>query len=155
MKNLTGKVVTATLADHSFIVEAQLKMALETENLSLDPSTVEKGVLAVLQDEHKGQYYVFKGDDLKTYGCLLTIPEWSDWRNGKVLWIHSVYVSEEARGNGIYKKMYEFLKEKVLEDKNLRGLRLYVDKTNLRAEKVYQKCGMSNEHYSLYEWMKS
>ena len=42
----------------------------------------------------------------------------------------------------------------VRESDQYAGLRLYVDKTNLRAIDVYQKLGMSDEHYHLYEWLK-
>ena len=37
----------------------------------------------------------------------------------------------------------------------LRGLRLYVEKKNQPAQKVYRKLGMSDEHYHLFEWMKT
>ena len=30
---------------------------------------------------------------------------------------------------------------------------LYVDKTNTSAQKVYEKLGMENHHYEMYEWM--
>jgi predicted GNAT family acetyltransferase len=39
-------------------------------------------------------------------------------------------------------------------DPDLRGIRLYVDKTNAVAKAVYQKLGMNGEHYQMYEWMK-
>jgi ribosomal protein S18 acetylase RimI-like enzyme len=42
----------------------------------------------------------------------------------------------------------------VEESKDLRGLRLYVDKSNANAQKVYEALGMSGEHYHLYEWLK-
>jgi hypothetical protein len=37
-------------------------MALETENLSLDRPTVEKGVAAVFQNPSLGDYYVVEAD---------------------------------------------------------------------------------------------
>lgn len=71
-----------------------------------------------------------------------------------MLWIHSVYVQPEFRKNGVYKALYAHLKQMVAESHDLRGLRLYVDKTNLSAQKVYESLGMSGEHYHLFEWMK-
>lgn len=139
--------------DASFIIDAQIAMALETENFKLDFKTVELGVHAALSDFHKGKYYVAESNE-KLLACLLTIPEWSDWRNGTVLWIHSLYVVPDKRGQGIYKLMYEHLKEMVNNSTEYRGLRLYVDKTNLPAQKVYHKLGMSAEHYAMFEWMK-
>ena len=147
------KIRPGLLFDIPVIADYQIKMALETENTKLDPPTVEKGVSAVFDDPGKGKYWLaeVKGE---VVGCLLTIPEWSDWRNGTVLWIHSVYVKPEFRKHGIYRKLYGHLKTMVDESKDLRGLRLYVDKTNVTAQKVYESLGMSGEHYHLYEWMK-
>lgn len=141
--------------DAEFIVQAQLSMALETEKLKLDLETVRKGVAAVFNHPSHGEYFVAEDSNQKLVACLLTVPEWSDWRNGKVLWIHSVFVIPKFRGKGVYKKMYEHLKMLVQADESLRGLRLYVDHSNQAAQKVYQKLGMNNDHYQLYEWMKT
>jgi GNAT superfamily N-acetyltransferase len=129
-------------------------MAFETENgLKLDPPTVQLGVTAVMDDPSKGKYWLAEVDG-KVVGCLLTVPEWSDWRNGTVLWIHSVYVHPDFRKHGVFKALYHHLKDMVSTSPDLRGLRLYVDKTNTRAQAVYKSLGMNDEHYSLFEWMK-
>jgi ribosomal protein S18 acetylase RimI-like enzyme len=151
---LSIKIRPGLLFDIDIIADFQVKMAFETENgLKLDPSTVNKGVSAVMDDPSKGKYWLAEVDG-KVAGCLLTIPEWSDWRNGTVLWIHSVYVPEEFRKMGVYKALYNHLKDMVQTSNEYRGLRLYVDKTNSRAQEVYEKLGMNGEHYHLYEWMK-
>ena len=147
------KIRPGLLFDISLIADFQMRMALETESLKLDPQTVELGVGAVFDDPTKGKYWLAEVDG-KVAGCLLTVPEWSDWRNGTVLWIHSVYVPENFRRLGVYKKLYLHLKQMVSESKDLRGLRLYVDKGNVSAQKVYESLGMSGEHYHLYEWLK-
>lgn len=141
------------LFDIDVIADFQVKMAWETEKMKLDPPVVNKGVAAVFDDPSKGKYWLaeVKGE---VVGCLLTVPEWSDWRNGTVLWIHSVYVKPDFRKHGVYRKLYSHLKEMVQTSTDLRGLRLYVDKTNGPAQKVYESLGMSGEHYHLYEWMK-
>jgi GNAT superfamily N-acetyltransferase len=149
------KIFEAHASDHAFIVESQLTMALETEGLKLDSKTVELGVGAVLLDPTKGRYYVVKNGSGERLACTLTIPEWSDWRNGTVLWIHSLFVRPEERGRGVYRLLYSYLKEKVRNDPSLMGIRLYVDQRNERACVVYEKLGMSAEHYRLYEWMKT
>jgi GNAT superfamily N-acetyltransferase len=141
------------LFDIETIADYQIKMAFETEALKLDPETVSKGVSAVFDDPAKGKYWLAEVDG-NVVGCLLTIPEWSDWRNGTVLWIHSVYVLPDFRGKGVYRKLYLHLKDMVEKSSDLRGLRLYVDKTNNKAQKVYEVLGMSGEHYHLYEWLK-
>lgn len=141
------------LFDINVIADYQIRMAWETEKMKLDPPTVEKGVSAVFDDPSKGKYWLAEANG-EVVGCLLTVPEWSDWRNGTVLWIHSVYVKPEFRKEGIYRKLYSHLRDLVQNSKDLRGLRLYVDKTNQLAQKVYQSLGMTDEHYHLFEWMK-
>jgi GNAT superfamily N-acetyltransferase len=147
------KILAATAKHHEFISSCQIRMALETEDLALDPETVRLGVGAVLLDENKGKYFVAEDADGNPLACLLTIPEWSDWRNRTVLWIHSLYVLPAHRGQGIYKKLYLFLKDMVRKDSAYAGLRLYVDKRNTKAAEVYRKLGMSSEHYELFEWL--
>jgi GNAT superfamily N-acetyltransferase len=141
------------LSDLERIVELQLRMAQETEAIGLDRDVVSKGVRGVFQEPARGTYWVAeeKGELL---GVLLAIPEWSDWRNGTVLWIHSLYVIGQARKRGVFKKLYSNLKKQVEQSPELMGLRLYVDKTNKPAQEVYEKLGMSKEHYELYEWLK-
>jgi ribosomal protein S18 acetylase RimI-like enzyme len=150
---LNIKIRPGLLFDIDIISDFQVKMALETENMKLDPPTVNLGVTAVMDDPSKGKYWLAEVDG-NVVGCLLTVPEWSDWRNGTVLWIHSVYVQDEFRKHGVFKSLYTHLKDMVNEAPDLRGLRLYVDKTNTKAQKVYESLGMSGEHYHLFEWMK-
>ena len=141
--------------ESKLIVEYQKKMAWETEALQLDEKQLTKGVEAIFEDFNKGIYYVAEDKDSgEVVGCLLTTPEWSEWRNGTVLWIQSVYVDEGYRGKGVFKALYKHIQDIVHKDKDLRGIRLYVDKTNVSAQKVYDAIGMNGEHYQLYEWMK-
>ncbi|MDZ7648277.1 MAG: GNAT family N-acetyltransferase [Cytophagales bacterium] len=107
---------------------------------------------SVFEDVNKGAYYVAFDDDT-VIGSLMTTYEWSDWRNGTVIWIQSVYVLPAYRGQGVYKKMYEHVQSLVTPESGYRGIRLYVDKTNLAAQKVYEKLGMNGEHYQVFEWM--
>jgi len=71
-----------------------------------------------------------------------------------VLWIHSLYVIPEARGQGVFKKLYLNLEKQVEQSTELAGIRLYVDKQNKSAQKIYEKLGMNKHHYELYEWLK-
>ena len=148
-----AKIGYATLTDAPFIAQCQLDMALETEQLKLDKALVTKGVEAVFADPAKGFYIVVeKGNS--PIACLMVTLEWSDWRNAWVWWIQSVYVKPEMRKAGIFGMMYEYIKDRVKENSNVSGIRLYVDKTNSRAQDVYRKVGMNGDHYSTFEWMK-
>jgi ribosomal protein S18 acetylase RimI-like enzyme len=139
--------------DAATLVDFQLRMARETEDLELDPGTVARGVEAVLADSGKGAYWVAESAG-RIVGSLLTTFEWSDWRNGTVLWIQSVYVLPESRGRGVYRALYEHLRRRVEDDPGLKGLRLYVDRRNTAAQRVYERLGMTSEHYLTYEWLK-
>ncbi len=147
------KIRKGKLSDSESIVELQLQMARETEGLGLDKTVVSRGVHGVFQEPARGTYWVAeeKGNIL---GVLLAIPEWSDWRNATVLWIHSLYVIPEARGQGVFKKLYLNLEKQVKQSPQLAGIRLYVDKRNKLAQEVYEKMGMNKHHYELYEWLK-
>jgi GNAT superfamily N-acetyltransferase len=139
--------------DVNDIAELQIQMARETEGLKLDKEAVSRGVRGIFRKPARGTYWIAE-ETGNILGVLLAIPEWSDWRNGTVLWIHSLYIVPQARGQGVFKKLYLNLKKQVEQSPKLMGLRLYVDKRNKSAQEVYEKLGMSKEHYDLYEWLK-
>jgi len=144
----------ATIKDHSQIVNFQMAMALETEELTLDMDVLSEGVRSVFTKENGvARYYIaeFEGERA---GMLMITLEWSDWRNGWVWWIQSVYTQPEFRGKGIYKALYNHITELVKNSSDVRGIRLYVDKRNTGAQKVYESLGMNGGHYATYEWMK-
>jgi len=146
-------VRSARPEDAPVIAGFQVLMAQETEGLELDPETVACGVLAVFAERSRGEYLVAEQAG-RIAGCLLVTPEWSDWRNGTVLWIESLYVVPELRGRGIYRALYGHLQARVEASPGLLGIRLYVDKRNTAAQRVYARLGMTREHYELFEWMK-
>lgn len=138
----------------SVIADFQQLMAMETENMSLDSHTLELGVKQVFGNPDKGCYYVAVLDGT-VVGSLMITYEWSDWRNRTIFWIQSVYVDRAHRRKGIYRLLYAHIREIAQNDDSIGGIRLYVDKTNLPAQKTYAHLGMNGEHYQLFEWMKS
>lgn len=148
------QISKATPTDIKKIVECQIAMALETEKMILNVETVFKGVRKIIDNPQIGSYFIAKSND-EILGCLLTLYEWSDWRNAFVIWIHSVYVLPSHRKEGVFQHLYEYLKNIVNSDANFVGLRLYVEKNNVRAQNVYEKSGMNKNHYELYEWLKN
>jgi GNAT superfamily N-acetyltransferase len=144
----------ARIGDLNTLVEFQLKMAMETEELKLDREILIKGVKAVYEDPAKARYFVARIDE-RVVGMLMITLEWSDWRNGWVWWIQSVYVEQEFRKDGIFRSLYTYIRNVVENSDSIRGLRLYVDKRNIKAQKVYNALGMTGEHYTTYEWMKN
>ena len=77
--------------------------------------------------------------------------EWSDWRNGWFWWIQSVYVKKEWRRKGVYSHLYDEVKKLSLNEGNVCGIRLYVEKENKIAQTVYKNLGMYDTKYLLYE----
>lgn len=141
---------TATFADVPQLVDFNQKMALETEGKQLDITTLTSGVSAVFADANKGFYVVAEGDGSIIGGLLVTF-EWSDWRNKWFWWIQSVYIVPEARGRGIYTLLYDHVKAEAAKNGNVCGFRLYVERENVHAQRVYEKVGMQNSVYYMYE----
>ncbi len=141
----------AAVTDAGDIVEFQILMARETEEVELHRDVVARGVRAVFDDPSRGRYFVAEAVG-KVISSLLVTYEWSDWRDGNVWWIQSVYVDREYRRRGVYARMYEHVK-RMAESEKARGIRLYVDRRNGPAQEVYRRCGMDGEHYLVFEWM--
>jgi len=149
MKNPDYTIVRGEVDDIESIVQFQAKMAMESEGTTLDLEKVTKGVTAAMNDESKGIYWVAKVNG-KAIGSLMVTREWSDWNNEWYWWIQSVYVLPDYRKHGVYKAMYSTLKEVAKENK-VSQIRLYVDKTNHPAQQAYQRLGMHESHYLMYE----
>jgi GNAT superfamily N-acetyltransferase len=137
-------------ADTAALIAFNQAMALETEGKQLDPKVLSNGVRAVFADEKKGFYVVAENEGGMIGGLMITF-EWSDWRNAWFWWIQSVYILPEGRGCGIYRRLYDFVKEKARARGDVCGFRLYVETENSHAQKVYEKVGMESSHYLMYE----
>ena len=144
----------AMVSDLTILIDFQRQLAFESEGVKLDERDLQKGMQAMFDDPSKGTYFVAE-ENSEVVGCHMITYEWSDWRNGMVWWLQSVYVKESHRKKGVFKKMYDNIIQVIKSDPGLIGLRLYVDKTNARAMKVYEAMGMDGSHYTVYEWMKS
>jgi GNAT superfamily N-acetyltransferase len=144
------KIRDATPSDLPFIVAANTALAAETEGQNLDPALLEAGVRAVLEDSALGRYYLAE-KDREVIGQLMTTFEWSDWRNGLFLWIQSVYVLPAHRGDGAFRALYGHLEATARADTRICGIRLYVDRSNARAQAVYGRLGMHRSNYGVME----
>jgi GNAT superfamily N-acetyltransferase len=144
----------ATPSDVPVIVDFQVAMARETEELDLDREVCIRGVQAVFDDDSRGRYFLAQSEGTVIASLMITY-EWSDWRNGNVWWIQSVYVRPEFRRQGVYAGLYLHVQRLVQADDSVRGIRLYVDRRNVSAQQVYARLGMNGEHYQVFEWMKT
>lgn len=139
--------------DSDVIIDFQLKMAKESEDIELDSKTLSDGVVSVFRDQVKGKYFIVEQDN-QPVGSMLITHEWSDWRNQWVFWLQSVYIMPEHRRKGLFRLMFEEVKQLVLADDTAAGIRLYVDVNNTNALEVYKSVGMDGDHYQVFEWMK-
>lgn len=146
----TIKIRLAQLDDAEKIANFNQTMAMETEGKILQPDIILSGVNTLLKNSSQG-FYVVAEVNSKVVGCLMITKEWSDWRNGLFWWIQSVFVEKEYRRRGIYRKMYEFIKELASNKDDVCGFRLYVEKDNKIAQETYSALGMTQLPYLMFE----
>lgn len=136
--------------DRDAIASFQVAMAMESEGLRLDPDTVLRGVETALSDASKGTYYVARLQDGTLAGSLLVTKEWSDWNATDYWWIQSVYVQPQFRGKGVFSALYAHVRQQA-QKAGSPYLRLYADRGNTRAQKTYERLGMAQCHYLMFE----
>ena len=147
---MNWKVEKGTEADAGKIAEFQIDMALESEGAILDRDKILNGVRAGLSDPAKGTYYIVRTESGETAGSLLVTKEWSDWNNCWYWWIQSVFVKPEYRRQGAFTYLYETVRAFAKQEGST-CLRLYVDRSNRKAQKCYKKQVMDECHYLMYE----
>lgn len=145
----------AAIEDRDRIVLFNQAMAKETEGRMLDRGTLNRGVEAMLADPARGRYFVVEEEgtpteDAEIVGQLAVTTEWSDWRNGEIWWIQSVYVARSHRRRGIYGQLHRHVRAMARES-GVIGLRLYVERDNEAAQSAYRALGMLPSSYVMYE----
>ena len=140
----------ATPADAAVVVEFNRLLALESEGKVLDPAVLAKGVTACLADPNKGRYFVAE-DGGEVLGQMALTYEWSDWRNGWLWWIQSVYVRLDARRRGVFRALYDHVRRAAEADPDVIGIRLYMERDNEKARQTYLGVGMSPTSYVVFE----
>ena len=142
----------AAIDDTEKIVQFNIEMALESENLRLEPEKVRRGVEKSLSDPSMGCFYLaHRGDEI--LGQIRVTVEWSDWNNAQYWWIQNVYVVPSARRQGIYRALHDHVK-KLAEAAGACRLQLYVDAENAAAQAVYKKLNMTQSNYLIFEQME-
>ena len=80
---------------------------------------------------------------------MLVTREWSDWRDGWIWWIQSVYVQPDARRSGVYRRLHDAVVREARAAGDVRVIRLYVDRDNRAARTTYEAVGMHLGRYDL------
>jgi GNAT superfamily N-acetyltransferase len=147
----TIHIRNATSDDVRILADFNIRMAIETEHLALDPNVILPGVAAIFDDPSRGQYFVAEING-QIAGCLMITHEWSDWRNGDIWWIQSVYVHPDFRRRGAFSALYRHV-EQAARTAGAIGLRLYMEENNSTAQATYERLGMKLGHYRVLQHM--
>lgn len=142
----------AVPADAPVIVDFNARLAWESEAKTLDRTHLDAGVRALLADPRKGRYFVACVDGV-VQGQLMHTYEWSDWRNGDIWWLQSVYVAPEYRKQGLFRRLFETLRDAAAADPAVVALRLYVEEHNHQARDTYRRLGLRDAGYHVMEQM--
>ncbi len=130
------------------LLDFNLRLAWETEGKQLDPDVVRRGIGRLLADVTKGFYLVAEIDD-DVAGQLMLTYEWSDWRDGWIWWLQSVYVKEAYRRRGVFRALLAHVVKLAHERENVVGLRLYVERHNTAAQAAYWRWGFEEMPFRL------
>lgn len=139
----------ASHSDLDTLVGYSVALARESEGKALDPAVVTPGIRAILEDPHKGRFFVAEMAG-EPAGQTLVTYEWSDWRGGWIWWIQSVFVASEARRRGVFRRLLGEVSKRG-EEEGVVALRLYVDTGNEGARAVYERLGFSGTDYVVLE----
>ena len=148
----TPVIRDATAADAPVIVEFNRCLALETEGKVLEEAVLFSGVSRALADPERLHYWVaVLASSEMVVGQAAISREWSDWRDGWVWWLQSVYVAQPYRGCGVFRALYHHIQQEARRNPEVIGLRLYVEDSNQPAQRTYQALGMKRAGYSIFE----
>ena len=149
------RVRQATIEDCDEVVDMNCKMAFETENKTLDKTVVKPATVRIIQNQKWGRTMVAYDEndpEKKLLGTIQYTYEMSVAMGGLIYWIQSVYVCAEARKKGVFRALFNKVKEDAEADPLARSVRLYVELENEVAQTVYSKMGMTKfDHYEFNE----
>ena len=139
----------ASIKDIPILIKNNQALARETENIQLHSENLIAGVSNSLKREDC-HYFVAELNG-KVVGQTMITYEWSDWRNGVMWWIQSVYVKPEHRKKGVFRSLFKHIEYLAKNDYNVKALRLYVMGNNLSGRITYKTLGMKDSGYIVYE----
>ena len=139
----------ANKGDLAILVQNNQALAEETEALLLDKDVLREGIEQALKRE-ECHYFVAVICE-KVVGQTMITYEWSDWRNGIIWWIQSVYVLPAHRKQGIFRVLFKYIENLAKVNPQVKALRLYVMHNNNAGQDTYQSLGMNDSGYIVFE----
>lgn len=140
----------ATIDDVQFIADCNCRLATETEDKSLDREVLAAGIRRGLSSPSLCRYFIAEVGGRRA-GTTMVTYELTDWRDGVIWWLQSVYVPEDFRNMGVFRCVYQHIETLARRSREVRGLRLYVRSDNERAKRTYRAMGMANAGYEVFE----
>ena len=139
----------ANKGDLAILVQNNQALAEETEALLLDKDVLREGIEQALKREECHYFVAVIGE--KVVGQTMITYEWSDWRNGIIWWIQSVYVLSAHRKQGIFRVLFKHIENLAKVNPQVKALRLYVMQNNNAGQDTYQSLGMNDSGYIVFE----
>lgn len=156
-QNAIVVVRDAQMIDASTIFGYNQALAMETENRHLPESVLMKGITSALENQNRLRYWIAQSaePDSTPMGQMAVSYEWSDWRNGWIWWLQSVYVDQNYRKSGVFRALLSHVQTVAKTSQDVIGLRLYVEHENTPARMTYTKLGFVRAGYDVMELMWS
>ena len=143
------KIREAGNSDIPILAEFNQALAKETEDMQLNPETLASGISNAL-DRDECHYFIAELNG-EVVGQTMITYEWSDWRNGIMWWIQSVYVRPDCRNKGVFRALFYYAEQLAKKHPDVKALRLYVMQNNLSGKNTYAALGMNDSGYVVYE----
>ena len=143
------KIRHASINDIPVLAQNNQALARETENIQLHSEILLAGISTALKREDCHYFVAVLNGEV--VGQTMITYEWSDWRNGVMWWIQSVYVQPEYRKKGIFRSLFKHIEHLAKNHSDVKALRLYVMGNNLSGKNTYKTLGMQDSGYIVYE----
>ena len=139
----------ANESDIPILINYNRALAYETESIVLDENILRLGIRKALALKDC-RYFVAELNS-EIVGQSMITSEWSDWRNGVMWWIQSVYVNPDYRQRGIFQNILKYVENLVEKHPEVKGIRLYVKQDNKVGISTYESLGIKNSGYVIHE----
>lgn len=139
----------AELSDVPILAKNTSDLALETENITCDVDFISKNLEHSFKDP-LNTFFLLATWDSTPSGSLCNTMEYNIVDCGSYAWFQSVFIPKPFRGRKIFRALFDYAKMRAL-DRGCLGMKLYVEKDNDHARKVYQKLGFYFPTCNIYQ----
>ena len=113
----------------------------------------QKNTLVRDMKDHPSALILFAKADNEYVGICTCFYAYSTFLAKPLINIHDLYVDSTYRGNGVAKKLIQYLEEIAIQ-KGCGKITLEVRKDNLNARDLYKNQGFTEAPHSMFFWIK-